>query len=170
MQLQNYYALHPDYFTENPDQHAELISDIADIRRDGVRFGRMRFCDGRILSSRMNHRQSLDARVNYNVAVEVEVDHYMRQAWRPPHYVKCGHYGSVEYYFVHEFRNRKHMIAYIHWTSPPQTHPTYGYQYFKSMDYRTFQDVECIDRTVAFIPFKSNRNFIFDREWATRIF
>ncbi|CAB4432225.1 unnamed protein product [Rhizophagus irregularis] len=62
-----------------------------------------RIKDGHIISSIWIQRKADIARNNYYVAVDMYEDKEL--------------FGKIEYFIVHEFREKLHILAYIQWTS-----------------------------------------------------
>uniref|UniRef100_U9U688 Uncharacterized protein n=1 Tax=Rhizophagus irregularis (strain DAOM 181602 / DAOM 197198 / MUCL 43194) TaxID=747089 RepID=U9U688_RHIID len=76
---------------------------LENVKSNGRKFGRLRIKDGHIISSIWIQRKADIARNNYYVAVDMYEDKEL--------------FGKIEYFIVHEFREKLHILAYIQWTS-----------------------------------------------------
>ncbi|POG64907.1 hypothetical protein GLOIN_2v1782350 [Rhizophagus irregularis DAOM 181602=DAOM 197198] len=77
--------------------------NLTNVKSNGRKFGRLRIKDGHIISSIWIQRKADIARNNYYVAVDMYEDKEL--------------FGKIEYFIVHEFREKLHILAYIQWTS-----------------------------------------------------
>ena len=142
------------------------------ISSTGTKFARMCIAGSRIIGSKMSFRsEAEDRRENFNVLVNVEVDRNINRPNLPPEFVPQTYYGAVEYYFLHEFRGVRSMLAYIQWAKASTVQESrLGYKFFTHFDQRMeFQEAYSIDRNVGFWKRENPIKYIIlDREWALK--
>jgi len=134
----------------------------------GDKFARMKIGNDKIVGSVFGHGSDEQmSRQNYNVAIKVMQDAHQSNRNVRSHFVEIDEeFAEVQYYLLHTFRGRIHMLAFVLWTSPALISPQYGYKYFEKMG-TTFQiqDAYSIDRTVAFWKRSARKTIIIDKEF-----
>ena len=71
-------------------------------------------------------------------------------------------FGKIEYFFVYEYDEEQHMLAYIQWTSDVHI-DRYCIKSFRGFGTYDFIEVEYIDRYVGFVRI-GDKFYIFDKE------
>ena len=92
----------------------------------------------------------------------MKVDKWAAFKNRAPQFEIQEFYGRVEYYFVHQFNGKTHLMAFVHWTQNVNE-DEYGLKFFREFGIKQFIDVRVIDRCIGFLKCK-NILFIIDKE------
>ncbi|GES96181.1 hypothetical protein GLOIN_2v1480212 [Rhizophagus clarus] len=113
-----------------------------DINNYGMKYGRLRTSDGQYVSSHWIKKKNKITRNNCCVQIYI--------------------YGIVDYFFVHNYNDKIHMLAYVQLTSKVME-DEYECKYFTQFKSKEFIDVRCIDHCVGFAKIGS-KYFIIDKE------
>jgi hypothetical protein len=92
----------------------------------------------------------------------MKIDKWAAFKNRAPQFEIQEFYGCVEYYFVHQFNGKTHLMAFVQWTQNVNE-DEYGLKYFREFGIKQFIDVRVIDRCIGFLKCK-NILFIIDKE------
>ncbi|PKY61197.1 hypothetical protein RhiirA4_521455 [Rhizophagus irregularis] len=132
------------------------------INNYGMKYGRLRTSDGHYISSHWIKRKNKIARNNYCVQIRRTIDKVSHRPNALPQLMIVDIYGIVDYFFVHKFNDKIHMLAYVQLTSKI-IDDEYECKYFTQFKSKEFIDVRCVDHCVGFAKI-DNKYFIIDKE------
>ncbi|GES96283.1 hypothetical protein GLOIN_2v1477115 [Rhizophagus clarus] len=124
----------------------------------GKKYARMQTQNG----GSMWQRKNKDFRINYGIAAQMKVDKWAAFKNRAPQFEIQEFYGRVEYYFVHQFNGKTHLMAFVQWTQNVNE-DEYDLKFFREFGIKQFIDVQVIDQCIGFLKYK-NIFFIIDKE------
>ncbi|PKC52968.1 hypothetical protein RhiirA1_447330, partial [Rhizophagus irregularis] len=128
------------------------------INNYGMKYGRLRTSDGHYISSHWIKRKNKIARNNYCVQIRRTIDKVSHRPNALPQLMIVDIYGIVDYFFVHKFNDKIHMLAYVQLTSKI-IDDEYECKYFTQFKSKEFIDVRCVDHCVGFAKI-DNKYFI----------
>ncbi|CAB5200145.1 unnamed protein product [Rhizophagus irregularis] len=98
-------------------EHKHLIKfyegSNSNINNYGMKYGRLRTSDGHYISSHWIKRKNKIARNNYCVQIRRTIDKVSHRPNALPQLMIVDIYGIVDYFFVHKFNDKIHMLAYV---------------------------------------------------------
>ncbi|CAB5394695.1 unnamed protein product [Rhizophagus irregularis] len=144
-------------------EHKHLIKfyegSNSNINNYGMKYGRLRISDRHYISSHWIKRKNKIARNNYCVQIRRTIDKVSHRPNALPQLMIVDIYEIVDYFFVHKFNDKIHMLAYVQLTSKI-IDDEYECKYFTQFKSKEFIDVRCVDHCVGFAKI-DNKYFIF---------
>jgi hypothetical protein len=98
--------------------------------------------------------------------INITIDLNARRKYAPQNLKEVVKFGKILYYIVHNYNQKDHMLALIHFTTEVIT-DEYGLKYFEGYSHTKFIEIIGIDHCVGFLSFRPSKrktviNYIID--------
>ncbi|CAG8791520.1 7150_t:CDS:2, partial [Gigaspora margarita] len=151
--IKQYYATEFDLLLKN------IIINTTKI----YKYSKLKTKSGSIIGSLFSNNDEDIKRNNYSIAAKFLVDKNAHHPKAPIVFEKQEFYSQVLYYFTHEYVNKIHLLAYIHWVKNIEISRN-NIKLFRYFGEKSIININAIDHCVGFLKLEKNKYIIIDKE------